>query len=544
MSTDTPPPAPPAPRSPGVSIVVIAYNDVAHVAEAVRSALSQGRDVAEVIAVDDASTDGTGAVLDDLARVDDRLRVLHRTTNSGGCGTPRNEGLRAARAPYVMFLDSDDVLAPGAVRTLLDAARRHDVPVVAGACVRRELPQRHDVRWQPTLFRREAVYERPLRPSLVRDTLCVNKLYSRDFLTAHAITFPTDIHYEDFVFQARVLTAAPRVAVVPQTVYVWHVRRGAPRPSISLRRDHTDNWRDRITAHRRAVAVFEEAGADPLARAARVKFLDLDLRMYLRELPQRDPEYRATWWRLARAYLATFPETELREAPPAARWLARFLLAADQPRDLTRAAQLAARPARLVPPYAADPVWADDLPAPLDGVEDEPLQRLPFTVDARFRGNRLQVRLHDLYGRLARCGVFSLDLELRHRDSGYAGQMVSTVPRLDGASYTAELRLDFDALADRCTPGRRVDVWDLRMRVSCENGRYLRAALRPVGPRPRRAAVPSRRHGLLLVQPYTTHGGSLALRLAPGARGLLGVGARRVRRLTSAYRRAAPVGAR
>lgn len=531
---------PPSPS--GVSIIVIAYNDAAHVGEAVRSALTQGRGVTEVLAVDDASTDGTGAVLADLARRDDRLRVLRRDTNSGGCGAPRNDGLRAARAPWVMFLDSDDVLAPGAVRTLLDAAHRHDAPVVAGACVRRELPRRHDVRWQPGLFRREAVYRRPMRPLLVRDTLCVNKLYSRAFLRDHHLTFPTDLHYEDFVFHARVLAAAERLAVVPQTVYLWHVRRTAPRPSISLRRDHIDNWRDRITAHQRAVTVFEEAGEETLAEAAQVKFLDLDLCMYLRDLPDRTPEYVAEWWRLTRDHLATVPESALRAAQPSARWLARFLRAADQPRDLARAAQLAARPARLVPPYANRPVWSDDVPAPLDGLEDEPLHRLPFTLDARLRGNRLQVRLYDLYGRLARCGVFSLDLELRHRDCGYAGQMVSTVPWRDGTRWTAELRLDFDALADRCVPDRRVDVWDLRMRVSCENGRFLRAALRPVGPRPRRAAMPSRRHGLLLVQPYTTHGGSLALRLAPGARGLLGAGARRVRRLSDAYRRVAPTG--
>lgn len=52
-----------------------------------------------------------------------------------------------------MFLDSDDVLPPGAARALLAAALEHDAPVAAGACVRRELPAHRDVPWLPGLYR-------------------------------------------------------------------------------------------------------------------------------------------------------------------------------------------------------------------------------------------------------------------------------------------------------------------------------------------------------------------------------------------------------
>lgn len=89
-----PSPGPTLTPAAQISIVVIAFNDVAHVAQAVRSALAQETAGAavEVIAVDDASTDGTGAALDALAREHPRLRVLHRAENSGGCGTPATTG--------------------------------------------------------------------------------------------------------------------------------------------------------------------------------------------------------------------------------------------------------------------------------------------------------------------------------------------------------------------------------------------------------------------------------------------------------------------
>ncbi len=73
----------------------------------------------EVIAVDDGSLDGSGALLDERAAGDPRLRVLHLTDN-GGPGRARNEGLARASGAYVWFVDGDDRLAPGALAAVAD----------------------------------------------------------------------------------------------------------------------------------------------------------------------------------------------------------------------------------------------------------------------------------------------------------------------------------------------------------------------------------------------------------------------------------------
>ncbi|MFJ5093305.1 glycosyltransferase family 2 protein [Streptomyces sp. NPDC088557] len=524
---------PPPGNADRLSVVVIAYNDEALVGEAIRSALDQGPVVAEVVAVDDCSSDGTARVLDELAARHPRLRVVRRAENSGGCGTPRNDGIAAATAPYVMFLDSDDILPPGAADALVAAAELHRTPVAVGVCVRRELPEGRDVRWQPALYREPAVLETPedLRP-LLHDTLCVNKVYDRAFLTEHGIRFPDGrFVYEDFLFTARVYAAAPRVAVVPDTVYVWHVRRTAAQLSISLDRQDVTNWEARIAAHRAAVETFAEAGRADLAAACRTKFLEHDLRMYARDLRLRDAAHRAAWWDSTRAHLADFEEPELAAAVAPARWIARFLLAAAEPRDLLRLSRLAANPARLLPPYAGTPaaaVWSEDLPeARLDGMDRLPLDELPLVVDAALRtggGGDLHFTVRDLYGRLAEAVPRTAELAFLPRGDAEPARTERVELRAGAESapgaWSARVPVRFAGLAGT---GRRqgrqgVQLWDVSATVTCENGETFTTSLRSPDGSQRRSVLPSSRYGVLLVQQYATANGSLAMRIAPGAR--------------------------
>ncbi len=518
-------PAPSPADAGAVSVVVIGHDDAAHVADAVRSALGQGPAVREVVAVDDRSTDGSAELLERLAATEPRLRVVRLPVNSGGCGTPRNTGLDATAAPYVMFLDSDDVLPPGAVDALLAAARTTDAQVTGGLCVRRELPSGREVPWEPALYASPAVVARPAdRPRLVRDTLSVNKLYATDFLRAHGIRFPEGrFPYEDMVFTARVWAAAPRVALVPDRVYVWHVRRAAPRLSISLDRAGVDNWRARTHACRTAHAILLDAGEKGLARTVRAKFLDHDLRMYVRELPLRDEAYRRAWWAHTREHLAEYDAAD-RSGDPAApgMLLARVLLASREPRDLPRLRELAARPARLCPPYArtpdGTPCWSAELPeVTLETLPERPVPLLPLAVDAelRTRTRLLRLRLHELYGTAGRAGPVDAEVVWRHRDrAGLAlRRTVPLRPAADGA-WTAATPVPLERLASLGT-----GAWDLRLSLRFRDGATRTVSAHALtGPgllRPR--AVPSPRHGLILVRPYATHGGALALRVAAGA---------------------------
>jgi GT2 family glycosyltransferase len=512
-----------------VTVVVIAYNDAVHVTEAVDSALAQGDAVGEVVVVDDASTDGTGGVADRLAEASPRVRVIHRATNSGGCGTPRNNGADAARGEWIVFLDSDDVLPPGAVDALRAAARRHGADVVAGLCVRKVLPEGREVPWQPDLFTAESVHDGIAgRARTLWDTLSVNKLYRRAFLTGKGIRFPDGaVHYEDFVFTGRLYAAAPRFAVIPDTVYVWHARPKAAQPSISLRQDRIGNWLDRLTAHRGAMDALSAAGEYGLVSAAQTKFLVYDIPMYLRELHRRTPEYQREWWRSVREHITAFTPRAVADAAPADRWRTAVLLGRETPADagLRRLAELSAVPPRLAPPLARSgsaPVWDAGTPeVRLDGVTQAGLAELPLCVSADVRTGReitLRLSLSELYGRVAEGHPEQAEVILRNRVDHTVFRRRAVWREDAGGGWRAAVA--FDTAPMRGPHG--MTVWDAVATVVFRSGDRVETKIRAGGGLGRRMAA-GRGAAVLLLSAYATVDRSLAVRVA-GAR----VGVRQV----------------
>ena len=114
-----------------VAVIIPCYNVEHHVEAAVRSAWAQTLAPAEVIAVDDGSTDGTPALLARLAiESPGRLQVIIQPNM--GANAARNAGVRATRSEFVQFLDADDVLHPDKLAHQVALARAGADVVVGG----------------------------------------------------------------------------------------------------------------------------------------------------------------------------------------------------------------------------------------------------------------------------------------------------------------------------------------------------------------------------------------------------------------------------
>ena len=97
---------------PLFSIIIPVYNVQNYLSACVKSVVEQpGPRDWECILVDDGSTDQSGAMCDALAAELPGLQVIHR--ENGGLAAARNTGLKAATGDWLLFLDSDDAMAPG-----------------------------------------------------------------------------------------------------------------------------------------------------------------------------------------------------------------------------------------------------------------------------------------------------------------------------------------------------------------------------------------------------------------------------------------------
>ncbi|HEY7768428.1 glycosyltransferase family A protein [Longimicrobium sp.] len=131
MSTTAPPDL--------VSVVVPCHNAEAFVADTLDSILAQSHPEVEAVVVDDASTDGSWAIVEGfVARHPDRVRALRLDRNRGG-GHARNRGAELARGAYLMFLDADDVITPGALAALVAVARGRPGAIAVGDSAKLEL---------------------------------------------------------------------------------------------------------------------------------------------------------------------------------------------------------------------------------------------------------------------------------------------------------------------------------------------------------------------------------------------------------------------
>lgn len=311
---------------PRLTLIVPAYNVQGYIGECLDSVLGQDFTDFEVIGVDDCSPDGSGAILDAYAARDSRIRVLHLTENVG-LGRARNAGLDLATGDYVLFLDSDDTLAPGSLAAIAARLDATDDPDILVYDYTRAF-------WDGQLLRNKrsdlmaegdpAVFSLAERPQLL-DLLQIvwNKAYRRDFVTRHGFRFPPG-YYEDAPWTYAAMIAAERIAVLDRSCVLYRQRREGGNILHTVSRKHFDvfDQYDRVFAF-----LDGRPDLDPWRPAIFRKMVDHFLTVL--ERPGRLPRNaRAEFFhRAAKDYRARLPEGF--ERPPGGRGYKYALLGVD-----------------------------------------------------------------------------------------------------------------------------------------------------------------------------------------------------------------------
>lgn len=204
-------------NEPLISVIVPVYNAGAFLDQCIESIVAQSYRHLEILVVDDGSGDGSGEKCDSWAATDERISVIHQP--NGGHSAARNTALDTMSGELVIMVDSDDVLHPHFVSTLLELQQQHEADIAVGAYVpfygdKPEFPAagtpqvRHYNQHEALLA---VFYQQGLTHSP----------WGRIFKASlfHDIRFPRGIIYEDLAIIYPLLKQCSHVVTTSQVLY-------------------------------------------------------------------------------------------------------------------------------------------------------------------------------------------------------------------------------------------------------------------------------------------------------------------------------------
>ena len=215
-----------------VTVVLPVYKVEPWLRDCLDSVLSQSLKEIEIIAVDDASPDGCGAILDEYAARDSRLKVIHLEKNRRQ-GYGRDLGLERAEGKYIYFLDSDDMIAPGSLESLYGMAEADRLDGIFFDS---------QVLYESEALARKNAYTaarsgsypagvtdgQTLFAAFVRQrewTCYVQRQFWRTaFLKENRIDFPDKCEHEDELFAFKAILLTERIRYVPETYFIRRYR--------------------------------------------------------------------------------------------------------------------------------------------------------------------------------------------------------------------------------------------------------------------------------------------------------------------------------
>ena len=228
-----------------LSIIIPVYNVEAYLSECLDSVYDGSADEStfEVIVVNDGSTDGSAAIVEDYRRRHDNMLVI--TQENQGLSATRMNGLAQAQGEYVWFVDSDDYLAEQAVGDILELIRTPDIPTVIMTPIRRPDPK------TGALFLDYEIDAPRLMEGM--DVFLDNRfpkwsasryILRRNLFDDPRLFFPKGLLHEDEYFGAVLQMLAGKVLVHDKVFFIHRIRPESIMQTISIRSsyDYVSNY--------------------------------------------------------------------------------------------------------------------------------------------------------------------------------------------------------------------------------------------------------------------------------------------------------------
>lgn len=205
---------------PKISVIVTCYNNAKELPKCLGRLMGQSLREIEIICVDDASSDESAKVLRRFAAKDERISPFVNQENAG-VSASRNQGLRAAKAEYVMFCDGDDYYEPEMCEKMLRAIEKHgsDVAICRLNVIyqaHKEMKRSDDQYYALKFHGQQKVTEKVIAQT---DLAPTNKIFRRKLIQNFGLEFPVGRRFEDAYFCVAYLCASQSAYYLNERLY-------------------------------------------------------------------------------------------------------------------------------------------------------------------------------------------------------------------------------------------------------------------------------------------------------------------------------------
>lgn len=233
-----------------ISVIVPVYRVEPYLRKCLDSIVNQTYQNLEIILVDDGSPDHCGAICEEYAARDKRIKVIHQ--ENGGLSAARNTALEIAGGEYLGFVDSDDWIEPKMFETLLWGIEEKEADIAVCGRYEEYKDRRVPFEWpEIRVMEREEALEELLKNERLQN-LVWDKLYRRELF--EGIRFPVGKTFEDMAVMHRLFLRSERVVCVPGAMYHYLQRAGGIVGDISLK--------NRLNHYEMAQRRYEELKGD------------------------------------------------------------------------------------------------------------------------------------------------------------------------------------------------------------------------------------------------------------------------------------------
>ena len=207
-----------------LSIIVPVYNVEKYIRPCVDSLYRQGLDdnTFEIVIVNDGTEDDSFCRIEDIVALNKNIKIIKQTNQ--GLSVARNTGLKHARGEYVLFVDSDDILIEGTLKSLLACSKNASVDMAMGAFCKLSDEQIENLVSLPSYEKKVVMMsgkEAFVNYFNPRECYVWRTLYRRSFLLDNNINFIPGIYFEDIPFTTECYLKAKKCLSFPLPFYIY-----------------------------------------------------------------------------------------------------------------------------------------------------------------------------------------------------------------------------------------------------------------------------------------------------------------------------------